>query len=237
MKFGLFRGKGKKNVEMQYRTFQGISPERISEMEHQLQVELPGDYKNFLQKWGGCIAEVDLARDYEKIIRQERGVLDTQNGTGSIFVKDLEGTVWLDVLFGDIPDMDSLNITTWTEEFEYELPEDCIIIGTTLCHCYFGLICKGEDQGVYLWDCSHYYESSNEVDGNAYWIADTFSEFLLNVLDKPEQHLQNNANQYYIPPKEDENTWYHAEESNKMQEIPRLALAQFLDCEDWITRE
>ncbi|MBE5977520.1 MAG: hypothetical protein E7249_00110 [Paenibacillaceae bacterium] len=66
---------------------------------------------------------------------------------------------------------------TWTNKFSDDMLESSLIIADTLEKGFIILICTGEYKGVYYWDDSYHFESS-EDDKNTYFIADSFSDLL-----------------------------------------------------------
>ena len=68
-----------------------------------------------------------------------------------MYVEDARHKVFIDVMFGNI-DIDAARIDFWTRKYQDEMFEKSIIIGDSLMHGFFVLICEGEDKGVYYWD-------------------------------------------------------------------------------------
>lgn len=141
------------NIQM----FEALSLSQISELESQLRIKLPDDYKDFLMRIGGGIVEKD---DINKI-----------------YIKDIGENVVVDVLYGNDPRNIKGSIIFWMKQFESEIYPESIIIGDDIQQGFFILICSGDNKGVYYWDDSYNFKISND-ENNMYWIADSFNQFL-----------------------------------------------------------
>lgn len=102
-----------------------------------------------------------------------------------IILDGIKENIVLDVLYGNDENNEKGNIIFWTEQFKGELLEDTIIIGDDLLQGFLVMICRGENQGIYYWDDSYNFESSDD-ENNMYWIANTFDEFLylINITER-----------------------------------------------------
>lgn len=58
------------------------------------------------------------------------------------------------------------------------MPADCIIAALGAGTFLFILKTGGEARGVYCWDHAHMFRESSEDQGNTYFVAPTFREFL-----------------------------------------------------------
>ena len=96
--------------------------------------------------------------------------------SNGIYVEDVKDKVFIDEMFGNI-DIDSARIDFWTKKYQDEMFEKSIIIGVSLEHGFFVLVCEGEDKGVYYWDDTYHFEISND-ENNVYWLADSFTDFM-----------------------------------------------------------
>lgn len=130
---------------------------QIDNIERQLKVSLPEEYKSFLRTVGGGVVEKDKHNQ--------------------IILTEINEKIVLDVLYGDDKRYENGNIMFWMSKFDGELLEDAIIIGDDSLHGFIVMICDGENQGVYYWDDSYHFEYSDD-ENNMYWIADTFGDFM-----------------------------------------------------------
>lgn len=142
---------------MVYReTFGPMNEQEITNIEIQFNVQFPTDYRMYLKEIGGGFAE-----------------WSESNG---IYVEDVKDKVFIDEMFGNI-DIDSARIDFWTKKYQDEMFEKSIIIGDSLEHGFFVLVCEGEDKGMYYWDDTYHFEISND-ENNVYWLADSFTDFM-----------------------------------------------------------
>ena len=139
-----------------YKTFGKLSEKQISDLENQLNVKLPDDYKNFLAQTNGA-------------------TLDPYS-TESFLIRDINEPATLDILFG-LTSQDSSDLLYWNKTYGDEMVENSVIIGMSLEHSFIVLICDGEYAGVYCWDDCHHYSQSSE-ESNTYFIAETFTDLL-----------------------------------------------------------
>lgn len=137
--------------------FDGLNERQIDNIERQLKVRLPEEYKSFLRTIGGGVVEKDKFNQ--------------------IILTEINEKIVLDVLYGDDKRYENGNIMFWMSKFNGELLEDAIIIGDDILHGFIVMICDGESQGVYYWDDSYHFEYSDD-ENNMYWIADTFGDFM-----------------------------------------------------------
>lgn len=109
---------------MVYReTFGPMNEQEITNIEIQFNVQFPTDYRMYLKEIGGGFAE-----------------WSESNG---IYVEDVKDKVFIDEMFGNI-DIDSARIDFWTKKYQDEMFEKSIIIGDSLEHGFFVLVCEGE---------------------------------------------------------------------------------------------
>ncbi len=148
------KGEGKNMVYRE--TFGPMNEQEITNIEIQFNVQFPTDYRMYLKEIGGGFAE-----------------WSESNG---IYVEDVKDKVFIDEMFGNI-DIDSARIDFWTKKYQDEMFEKSIIIGDSLEHGFFVLVCEGEDKGVYYWDDTYHFEISND-ENNVYWLADSFTDFM-----------------------------------------------------------
>ena len=135
--------------------FKKINEEQITRVENTLNISFPLDYKNFILSNNGMCAEGEL------------GIALPLN----------QEVIALDILYGIDTETENCNILEWTQEYKEDLPENTLIIGDDVLMGFFILVCKGEDKGVYHYDHAYNLEGSDD-DGNTYFIANSFEEFI-----------------------------------------------------------
>lgn len=116
-----------------------------------------------------------LPSDYRTFLQETNGGHPTPN---RCYVPGLQAHVTVDVLFGISLRERSLNLDAWLTEFRDELAPGIVVIGGDPGPNLFVLGTTGEFVGVYFWDHAHVFEVSSEGDGNTYFIAATFTDFL-----------------------------------------------------------
>ena len=137
-------------------SFGKVKEESIQKIENLFHVVLPEDYTKFLLDFNGGV------------------ILNTE--PGEVYLKDIAQFINIDVLYGIDTGKSECDIEYWTDKYFDELLENTIIIGDSLQHGFIVMICAGENEGVYYYDDSYYFEESND-EGNVYWIAENFEEF------------------------------------------------------------
>ena len=85
-------------------------------------------------------------------------------------------SVNVDVIYGIDTGNDASNIEYWTNAYIDDLFGSTVIIGDSIQHGFFVLVCDGSNDGVYYYDDS-YSLSSSDDENNVYFIANTFDEF------------------------------------------------------------
>ena len=133
--------------------------EAISILENKFEVVLPEDYKRFLlQENGGR----NTAYKYKNLIR----------------ISQISEEINIDVMFGVETNMKNADIEQWTSEYRDDLFPNSIIIGDTIQHGFIVFwLSNEENRGIYYYDDTYEFESSTD-DVNAYFLANSFSEFL-----------------------------------------------------------
>lgn len=131
----------------------------IKMLEDRYNTRLPKDYFDFLRSIGG-------------------GVVD--KSTNEIFIKGISDTVSIDILFGINTPYKNANIELWMDKYYHEIPADTLVIGDSLEHGLFVLLCSGADAGVYYWDDTYYFAASSDAN-NTFFVADTFSDFIKQI--------------------------------------------------------
>lgn len=133
--------------------------EAISILENKFEVVLPEDYKRFLlQENGGR----NTAYKYKNLVR----------------ISQISEEINIDVMFGVETNIKNADIEQWTSEYRDDLFPNSIIIGDTIQHGFIVFWLSNEDnRGIYYYDDTYEFESSTD-DVNAYFLANSFSEFL-----------------------------------------------------------
>lgn len=133
-----------------------IDEATIVAFEQKINLPLPTDYRAFLQANNGASVERQV-----------------------FFVSDLDQDVLMDVFFGVTNAEDrSLTLLYWLDEFGDELQEKTLIIGSDPGGGIITYVTVGEDKGIYYWDHSHFFPQSSEEEGNTYFVASSFDEFI-----------------------------------------------------------
>ena len=133
--------------------------EAISILENRFEVVLPEDYKRFLlQENGGR----NTAYKYKNLVR----------------ISQISEEINIDVMFGVETNIKNADIEQWTNEYRDDLFPNSIIIGDTIQHGFIVFwLSNEENRGIYYYDDTYEFESSTD-DVNAYFLANSFSEFL-----------------------------------------------------------
>ena len=131
----------------------------IVSLEKKYNLQLPEDYKQFLQSCNGglSLGEVEL------------------------FLEKANETTGIRCLYGIHTNTDN-EIEDDMDEYGDELPPNTLLIGDTLDGSFLFLITCGENAGVWCWDHARIFPASSE-EGNAYFITSTFSEFAKKYLN------------------------------------------------------
>lgn len=137
--------------------FGGTTEKKIIDLEQKYKLTLPEDYKNFLLSKNGGIVEKDE--------------------TNEVSVEDIDEKIIIDVLYGIETSNEKANIDYWMNMLSEDLLENTVIIGDDLIQGLILIICSEENAGVYYWDDSYHFESSDDT-ANTYWIADSFTDFI-----------------------------------------------------------
>ena len=146
-------------MTMKLDRFGFANEEAISILENKFEVVLPEDYKRFLlQENGGR----NTAYKYKNLVR----------------ISQISEEINIDVMFGVETNMKNADIEQWTSEYRDDLFPNSIIIGDTIQHGFIVFwLSNDENRGIYYYDDTYEFESSTD-DVNAYFLANSFSEFL-----------------------------------------------------------
>lgn len=146
-------------MTMKLDRFGFANEEAISILENKFEVVLPEDYKRFLlQENGGR----NTAYKYKNLVR----------------ISQISEEINIDVMFGVETNMKNADIEQWTSEYRDDLFPNSIIIGDTIQHGFIVFwLSNEENRGIYYYDDTYEFESSTD-DVNAYFLANSFSEFL-----------------------------------------------------------
>lgn len=146
-------------MTMKLDRFGFANEEAISILENKFEVVLPEDYKRFLlQENGGR----NTAYKYKNLVR----------------ISQISEEINIDVMFGVETNIKNADIEQWTSEYRDDLFPNSIIIGDTIQHVFIVFwLSNEENRGIYYYDDTYEFESSTD-DVNAYFLANSFSEFL-----------------------------------------------------------
>ena len=146
-------------MTMKLDRFGFANEEAISILENKFEVVLPEDYKRFLlQENGGR----NTAYKYKNLVR----------------ISQISEEINIDVMFGVETNVKNADIEQWTSEYRDDLFPNSIIIGDTIQHGFIVFwLSNEENRGIYYYDDTYEFESSTD-DVNAYFLANSFSEFL-----------------------------------------------------------
>ena len=146
-------------MTMKLDRFGFANEEAISILENKFEVVLPEDYKRFLlQENGGR----NTAYKYKNLVR----------------ISQISEEINIDVMFGVETNIKNADIKQWTSEYRDDLFPNSIIIGDTIQHGFIVFwLSNEENRGIYYYDDTYEFESSTD-DVNAYFLANSFSEFL-----------------------------------------------------------
>lgn len=145
-----------KRSKLEIKSFEKTTNEDIVEIEKMFNILLPDDYKKFLLNYNG-------------------GAF-VNNECNKLHLNDINEVINIDVLYGIHTGDSSSDIVYWTNEYMDDLLEKTVIIGDSLQHGFIVLICDGSNNGVYYYDDSYCFDSSND-ESNVYLISNTFDEF------------------------------------------------------------
>lgn len=146
-------------MTMKLDRFGFANEEAISILENKFEVVLPEDYKRFLlQENGGR----NTAYKYKNLVR----------------ISQISEEINIDVMFGVETNIKNADIEQWTSEYRDDLFPNSIIIGDTIQHGFIVFwLSNEENRGIYYYDDTYEFELSTD-DVNAYFLANSFSEFL-----------------------------------------------------------
>jgi hypothetical protein len=139
---------------MKTRSFGKGNIENVKKIEEDFKINLPKDYINFLVNNNGIA--IDDAYFY---------------------VKDLDQKVLMGVLYGVNMEFEALDIIYENKEYKEDIPENSLLIGSDPGGSWILLICDGENDGIWYYDHSYFFEQSTD-ELNTYFICETFTEFL-----------------------------------------------------------
>ncbi|SMC88244.1 SMI1/KNR4 family protein [Papillibacter cinnamivorans] len=122
-----------------------------------------------------------LPNDYVKFLLTYNGGVVKPTDENSIYIEDLNATVNVDVFFGVKTKDPELDVQLWLNDYKSDMPQGTIIVGDSHQHGFIVLLCTGEETGVYYWDHAYEFPNSND-ESNTYYIADTFTEVVKNLL-------------------------------------------------------
>ena len=88
----------------------------------------------------------------------------------------------LDVFFGIThPESRSLMLEYWLQEYGDEIDEKSLLIGSDPGGRFLLYVTSGEEKGIYYWDDSNFFFQSSEEEGNTYFVANSFDDFMASL--------------------------------------------------------
>jgi hypothetical protein len=127
----------------------------INKIENEFCIKLPNDYKDFLLNNNGVIIE-----------------------NGYFFVDELQQNISMGIFYGIDMENDTIeDIVRINKEFEGDILERSLLIGSDDGGGWILIVCDGENDGIWYYDHSYFFEQSND-ETNTYFICNTFTEFM-----------------------------------------------------------
>lgn len=142
-----------------FEEFNGADESLIKKLESKINFKLPYDYTDFLLRTNGGVF-----KDFMH----------------SFAIENNNEQIQMDSLFG-FKEERSLNLLSWFNEYESELPECTLIIGTTYGAGLIIMNCDNKTKGIYLWDDGLELEQSTE-ESCTYKIAENFNDFINKII-------------------------------------------------------
>ena len=140
-------------------SFGRAEDEDIKLLEKRFDIKLPVDYKEFLVTQNGGR---NLSYKFEN----------------SIKINQIDEIINIDTMFGINTGITNADIEQWTDEYYTDIFENSIIIGDTIQHGFLIFWGSGDDnEGIYYYDDTYHLAASDD-ENNAYFLAETFSEFM-----------------------------------------------------------
>lgn len=141
---------------MKILSYGNSSIENIQKLEETFEIKLPQDYREFL------------------LLNNGADITD-----GIFYVKDLKEKILMGGFYGIKQETDSKGVGIIYQNKEYgdDIPEKSILIGSDAGSGWILLVCDGENDGIWYYDHSYFFEQSTD-ELNTYFICETFTEFL-----------------------------------------------------------
>ena len=126
----------------------------IQKLEESFKIKLPEDYKDFLLSYDGA------------------DIVD-----GVFYVKDLKQKILMGGFYPVKSELDSVDLIYQNKEYGEDIPDNSFLIGSDSGSGWIILIFDGENDGVWYYDHSYFFEQSKD-ELNTYFICETFTDFL-----------------------------------------------------------
>jgi len=130
------------------------SIQNIEKVKNEFSLSLPKEYKDFLIDNNG--AEIN---------------------NGYFFVKEINQLISMGLFYGVDLNKKGADIFYINNEYNDDIPENSLLIGGDDGGGWILLICDGENDGIWYYDHSYFFEQSTD-ELNTYFICETFTEFL-----------------------------------------------------------
>lgn len=135
--------------------FGSLSSKDIDMLEREFGVNIPNDYKTFLELYNGGIPKQNYL---------------------TFVIPDINEEIILGVLLG-LNENKNYDLFSWNREYREDMIESSLIIGTEYNSGLIVLINQVEESGVYFWDNAYMFDSSSD-ETNTYKLSDSFSQFI-----------------------------------------------------------
>ncbi|MDO6819048.1 SMI1/KNR4 family protein [Zobellia sp. 1_MG-2023] len=151
---------------MKINKFKNGDIQNIIKVESTFNIKLPSDYKLFLKDNNGAAIH-----------------------DAYFFVKDLKQKIMMGVFYGiDLgKENESIDILYQNKEFEDDILTNSLLIGSDPGGAWLLLIFDGENDGVWYYDHSNFFDESTD-DLNTYYVAESFSDFIKMLEITPPPH-------------------------------------------------
>ncbi|MBC9929753.1 SMI1/KNR4 family protein [Chitinophaga qingshengii] len=139
---------------MEIIAYQNGSKESVSALEKRYKTKLPQDYKAFLTTSNGAIIN-----------------------NAYLYVRDLKEYMLMGNFFGTGIDKPFADIVKINEEYNDDIPESSLLIGSDAGSGLLLLVNDGENDGIWYYDHTYFFKQSTD-ELNTYFICETFTAFM-----------------------------------------------------------
>ncbi|MBC1645632.1 SMI1/KNR4 family protein [Listeria welshimeri] len=136
-------------------SFGSLSVKEIEEIEKELKITFPKDYRNFLEICNGGIPKQNYL---------------------TLTIPEIGEEIVLGALLGK-NDNKNFDLLSWNHEYSEDMIDSTIIIGTEYNSGLMILINQEEESGIYFWDNAYVFDNSSDEE-NVYKLCNSFTEFM-----------------------------------------------------------